>query len=117
MITDKDCILDYIDKQPLEIQSRLMQIRDVLKRTLPEAEERISWQMPTFWQGRNIIHFAAFKKHIGIYPGPDAIVHFSQALEPFKTSKGAIQIPHDVPIPLDLISEIAVWCFETGSHH
>jgi len=64
-----------------------------------------------------IIHFAGFKKHIGLYPGSEAIEHFGERLTEYKTSKGAIQFLYDKPIPLALIAEIALWCHETGKHH
>ena len=67
--------------------------------------------MPTFWKGRNIIHFAAFRNHIGIYPGGEATQIFADRLTEYKTSKGTIQFPHDGELPLDLIREIAVWCY------
>ena len=60
---------EYISIQDETVQPRLYQVRETIRTAIPDAEERISWQMPTFWKGRNIIHFAAFKKHIGIYPG------------------------------------------------
>lgn len=107
----------YIAAQPEEVQPYLIQVRDVIRDALPEAQERISWRMPTYWKGHNIIHFAAHKHHIGLYPGPEAIVHFSDRLKEHKTSKGAIQFPYDNQIPLELIGEIAKWCYETGHHH
>lgn len=107
---------DYIARQPEAVQPLLRQVRSALRDALPEAEERISWRMPTYWQKRNIIHFAAFQKHLGIYPGSEAIVHFADRLSPFKTSKGAIQLPYDQPLPLELITQIAQWCCQAGSH-
>lgn len=101
---------EYIARQPESAQPRLRQLRDLLRATLPDAQERMSWQMPTFWKGRNLIHFACFKKHIGLYPGPEAVTHFAEALSPYKCSKGAIQLPLDQPLPLELIEEIARWC-------
>ncbi len=106
---------EYIVAQPEEVQPLLNQVRDTLRDTLPYAEERISWSMPTFWRKRNIIHFASFKKHIGLYPGDKAVEHFSVRLTEYKTSKGAIQFPHNKPLPLQLISEIAKWCYDTGN--
>ena len=103
-------IADYIALQPPELQPRLQQLYDTLRVTLPEAQERISWQMPTFWNGKNIIHFAAFKKHTGIYPSERAVAHFAERLTENKTSKGAIQFPHSAPLPLPLIAEITAWC-------
>ncbi|HBN85904.1 MAG TPA: hypothetical protein DDZ89_18920, partial [Clostridiales bacterium] len=58
-----------------------------------------------------------FKNHLGIYPGQEAIVYFKERLTEYKTSKGAIQLPYNKPIPLELIVEIAMWCYETGNHH
>ena len=106
----------YIAAQPAEIQPCLTEIREALHKALPEAEERISWGMPTFWNGHNIIHFAGFKKHIGLYPGPEAVAAFADRLGAYKTKKGTIQIPYERPLPLELITEIARWCFETGNH-
>lgn len=88
----------------------LRQINSTLKATLPDAVQKISWSMPTYWKKRNLIQFAAFKKHIGLYPGPEAVEAFAGRLKEYKTSKGAIQLPYDKPLPLELISEIARWC-------
>lgn len=107
----------YIQEQPEEIRPLLNQVRNTLRATLPDATERISWSMPTYRGKQNIIHFAAFKNHLGIYPGEEAIVHFKDQLMDYKTSKGAIRLPYNKPLPLDLIAEIAKWCYETGNHH
>lgn len=66
--------------------------------------------MPTYRKNHNLIHFAAFKKHIGLYPGAEAVEAFADKLKDFKTSKGTIQLPYDKPLPLDLIVQIAKWC-------
>lgn len=113
----KNCIDDYIAEQPDNVQLCLNQVRDSIRRVIPNAEERISWRMPTFWEKHNIIHFAAFKNHIGLYPGPDAIKYFEEDLKEYKTSKGAIQIPFDKPVPTVLIEDITNWCYQTGKHH
>jgi len=107
----------YIEAQPLNIRPILNQIRDTLRKALPNAEECISWGMPTYRDKHNIIHFAAHKKHIGLYPGDKAIEHFADRLSGYKTSKGAVQLLYDKPLPLDLITEIAKWCYETGNYH
>lgn len=107
----------YIAAQPEPVQPLLKQVRDVLRAVLPEAQERISWRMPTYWRGQNIVHFAAFKQHIGLYPGERAMAHFSERLADYKTSKGAAQFPYDKPLPLLLIAEIAKWCYDTENHH
>lgn len=108
---------DYISMQSEELWSLLNQIRNTIREALPYAEERISWSMPTYWYKQNIIHFAAFKKHIGLYPGDKAVEHFSQRLTEYKTSKGAVQFPYSKPLPLELITEIAKWCYDSGNHH
>jgi len=107
---------EYVTGQPEAVQPILNQIRDTIRGVLPDAQERISYRMPTFWKTHNIIHFAAQKSHIGLYPGPDAITHFADRLKEFKTSKGAVQFPYEKPVPLDLIAEIAQWCADTGNH-
>jgi uncharacterized protein YdhG (YjbR/CyaY superfamily) len=104
---------EYIAAQPESVQPLLNKVRDTIRAVLPEAQECISWSMPTYWNKHNIIHFAAFKKHIGLYPGAKAIETFSEHLKEYKSSKGAVQFPYDKPLPLPLISEIARWCYET----
>ena len=111
-----ETIDEYIEAQPEEMRQYLRAVRDAIRAALPEAEERISWSMPTFWDKHNIIHFAGFQKHIGLYPGPEAVVEFAERLSDFKTSKGAIQLPYNKPLPLALIADIAVWCYRTGKH-
>ncbi|MDE7018060.1 MAG: DUF1801 domain-containing protein [Lachnospiraceae bacterium] len=111
-----ETIDEYIAAQPEETWQYLKAVRDTLHVALPEAKERISWSMPTFWNGHNIIHFAGFKKHIGLYPGPEAVAEFGERLKEYKTSKGTIQFPYNKPLPLALIEEIARWCDETGNH-
>lgn len=107
----------YIAAQNEDVQPFLNDVRNILRAVLPEAEERISWSMPTYWKKHNIIHFAAFKNHIGLYPGDRAVQYFADQLKAYKTSKGAIQLPYSKPLPLELIEEIAKWCYETGNHH
>ena len=103
---------EYIAAQAAEIQPVLNELRDILRKALPEAQERISWSMPTYWKGKNIIHFAAAKKHIGLYPGDQAAVVFKDELAGFDVSKGTIRIPYNKPLPAQLITKIARWCFE-----
>ncbi len=105
-------IQEYIAEHEEQVRSRLEAIYEVIKNALPDAEERITYTMPTFWKGRNIIHFAAMKNHIGLYPGPDAIEAFRDRLTDYKTSKGAIQFPNNKELPLKLIEEIATWSYE-----
>lgn len=107
----------YIAEQPENVQPFLAQVRETIRDVLPDAEERISWSMPTYWNRHNIIHFASFKNHIGLYPGEKAIEHFADRLGDYKTSKGAVQFQYKQPIPLALIADIAKWCQDTRNHH
>lgn len=102
---------EYIEMQHESVQQKLREVREAIKNAIPDAEERISWSMPTFWKRYNIIHFAASKNHMGIYPGPVAIEHFADRLTEYKTSKGTIQFPYSKPFPLELIADIAKWCY------
>ena len=106
----------YISAQPEVVLPFLNQVRDTLRTELKDAEERISWSMPTYWYKKNIIHFAAFKKHIGLYPGSKAIEHFSERLTEYNTSKGTIQFQYSNPLPLTLIAEIAKWCYDNRNN-
>ena len=105
-------IIDYIENQEEAKRPPLMLVYDAIKTVLPDAQERISYGMPTLWRGRNLIHFAAMKNHIGLYPGPDAIDAFATELRPYKTSTGAIRFPLQTELPLPLIQNIARWCDE-----
>ena len=109
---------EYILAQDEGIRDQLQSVRAVLKSTLPDAEEKISWSMPTYRKEYNIIHFAAQKKHIGLYPGPEAVEHFAEKLDTAgcSYSKGSIRIPYSDELPLSLIAEIAAWCRDTGAH-
>ena len=106
---------EYIEAQEETVRPRLREIRDILRKALPEAEECISWSMPTYRKGRNIIHFAATKKHIGIYPGGEATTVFAEELAGMDVSKGTIRLPHDQEIPAALIDKIARWCYKEYS--
>ena len=109
---------DYILAQDEAVREQFQSVREAPKRALPDAQERISWSMPTYWHGHNIIHFAANKGHIGLYPGPEAVTHFSEELdrEGYAHSKGSIQIRYSDALPLDLVERIADWCLKTGNH-
>lgn len=103
---------EYIAAQPENVQPLLQRIRETIRAAALEATEKISWQMPTFWQGENLIHFAAFRKHIGLYPGGEATSEFAERLAGYKTSKGAIQLPLGKPIDYELIADIVRWRIE-----
>lgn len=100
---------DYISKQSLEIQLILQIIRKTIHKAAPNAVEKISYQMPTFWEKENLVHFAVFKNHIGFYPGGEATGVFSKRLEGYQYSKGAIQFPLHKEIDYDLIYDITSW--------
>ena len=97
---------EYIATFPEEIQAILHDIRATIRAAAPEAEERISYQIPTFFLKSNLVHFAAFKRHIGFYPTPSGIEQFKDELSRYKGAKGTVQFPLDQPMPLDLISRI-----------
>jgi uncharacterized protein YdhG (YjbR/CyaY superfamily) len=97
---------EYIAAQAEEVRPVLNKIRKTIQKAAPRAIEKIACRMPTFWLGENLIHFAAFKKHIGIYPGDLSRIPFEKQLSAYQTSRGAIQFPLDKPIDLDLIADI-----------
>jgi uncharacterized protein YdhG (YjbR/CyaY superfamily) len=97
---------EYIATFPEDIQKILQELRAVIHASAPDATEKISYQMPTFFLKGNLVHFAAFKHHIGFYPAPRGIEEFAQELSVYEGSKGAIRFPIDKPLPLDLISRI-----------
>lgn len=97
---------EYIAAFPPDIQVILQKIRATIHNAAPDAHEAISYAMPTFKLHGNLVHFAAFKKHIGFYPTPSGTEHFQQQISGYKAAKGSIQFPLDKPIPYDLITEI-----------
>jgi uncharacterized protein YdhG (YjbR/CyaY superfamily) len=97
---------EYIATFPADVQKTLQELRAVIKAAAPEATEKISYQMPTFFLNGNLVHFAAFTKHIGFYPAPRGIEAFQEELSSYKGAKGSVQFPIDQPLPLDLISRI-----------
>lgn len=100
-------INEYIAQFPKDQQKILEQLYKIIKEKAPaETTETISYQMPTFRYNGNLIHFALYKKHLGLYPGPEAIEFFEDELKSFKTSKGAIQIPLDQPLPKKIIEQL-----------
>lgn len=94
---------EYIATFPEDVKKILNQLRQTIHEAAPEAEETISYQMPTFTLHGNLVHFAAFKNHIGFYPTPTGIEAFQQELAPYKGAKGSVQFPIDQPLPLSLI--------------
>jgi uncharacterized protein YdhG (YjbR/CyaY superfamily) len=107
MKTDKPKNIDeYIAGFPEDIQIILEQIRATIKKTAPTAEETIKYGIPTFTLNGNLIYFAAYKNHIGLYPTPSGIEEFEKELSQYKQGKGSVQFPLDQSMPLDLISRI-----------
>jgi uncharacterized protein YdhG (YjbR/CyaY superfamily) len=96
----------YIMTFPPETQEILRKLREVIHESAPEATEKISYQMPTFALYGNLVHFAAYKNHIGFYPAPRAIDEFKQELSAYKGAKGSVQFPIDKPLPYELISRM-----------
>ncbi len=96
----------YIAAFPDDVRDILQKLRQTIHAAAPDAEEAISYQMPTFKLHGNLIHFAAFKSHIGLYPTPSATEAFAQEIAPYAVSKGTIRFPLDQPIPYDLVTRI-----------
>ena len=96
----------YIAGYPEEVQAILQEIRRTIHETAPEATEAISYGMPTFKLHGNLVHFGAFKSHIGFYPVPSGMEAFQEELAAYKQGKGSVQFPLDKPMPLDLIRRI-----------
>ncbi len=103
---DYSSIDEYIESFPKETQEILTKLRVVIKDAAPNAEEKISYRMPTFYQKGNLVHFAAYKKHIGFYPAPSGIQAFKNELSAYKGAKGSVQFPIDKPMPYQLIDKI-----------
>jgi uncharacterized protein YdhG (YjbR/CyaY superfamily) len=97
---------EYILHFPEDIQLILRELRLVIKDTAPEAEEKISYQMPTFYLHGNLVHFAAYKNHIGFYPTPTGIEKFKEEMSNYKFAKGSVQFPINQPMPFELIRKI-----------
>lgn len=103
--TPKD-IDEYIARFPRDVQEKLEQIRKTVREAAPDAEEAISYQIPTFTLHGNLVHFAAFKEHIGFYPAPRGNEQFRQELSAYEGGKGTVRFPLDKPIPFDLVSKM-----------
>jgi uncharacterized protein YdhG (YjbR/CyaY superfamily) len=97
---------EYIATCPRDVQQALKQVRTAIKQAAPDAQEAIRYRIPTFVLNGNLVHFAAFKNHIGFYPTPSAIARFKNELSSYKSAKGSVQFPLDDPMPLNLIKKI-----------
>lgn len=105
----------YISNTPEDRQAKLQQLYTTIKHIVPEATEKMSYGMPTFYLNGNLVHFANNKNHIGFYPAPSAIEAFKVELADFKTSKGAIQFPLDHELPIELIKNIVLFRLEENT--
>ncbi len=98
---------EYIAAAPETVRPKLIELRNTIRDAAPDAQEKISYQMPTFTlAGRNLVHFAAYNNHIGFYPTPSGIAAFQAELTAYKNSKGAVQFPLNQPIPLSLVTRM-----------
>jgi uncharacterized protein YdhG (YjbR/CyaY superfamily) len=103
---------EYIARFPLEVQEILEKIRATIRAVAPDADEAMNYQIPTFTLNGNLVHFAAFKNHIGFYPTPSGMEKFKDELAGYEGAKGSVQFPLDQPIPYDLIRRIAAFRVE-----
>ena len=98
---------DYLNAQPQAAKDRLAAVRALIHRLIPEITEKMGYGIPTFQlYGKNLVHIGGSARHIGFYPGPDAIVHFAGKLSGYTTSNGTVQLPHDQELPLELLEEM-----------
>lgn len=97
---------EYIVQFSPEIQAILQKTRETIAKAAPKAVEKMAYGVPTFYQGENLVHFGAFKKHLGFFPTSEPIVVFAEELAPYKTSKGTIQFPYTQKIPYALIAKV-----------
>jgi uncharacterized protein YdhG (YjbR/CyaY superfamily) len=110
-----DNIDDYIAAFPPKIRTRLKAMRATIRKHAPDASEKISYRIPTFYLNGNLVHFAAFEHHVGFYPGAGGIKKFADALDVYESGKGSVQFPHDQPLPLDLVATIVKFRVEQNS--
>jgi uncharacterized protein YdhG (YjbR/CyaY superfamily) len=113
--TRYDTIDEYIAAFPADVQTILKKIRKIIQKAAPNATEAIAYQMPTFKLNGNLVHFAAYRHHIGFYPTPSAIEAFKEEFSPYKGSKGAVQFPLDKPIPFELIKRVVIFRVKESS--
>ena len=98
---------DYIATFPEDVRSVLQLVRRTIHEAVPEAEETISYQIPAFnLHGKNLVHFAGWKRHISLYPIPDGDDAFQQRIAPYRAGKGTLQFPLQQPIPVDLVTNV-----------
>jgi uncharacterized protein YdhG (YjbR/CyaY superfamily) len=103
MNPDREAVDEYIAGFPPETRKALEEVRDLVRASAPEATETISYGVPTFVLNGYLVHFGGYRRHIGFYPTSSGIEAFKAELEPYKSSRGAVQFPLDRPMPADLI--------------
>jgi uncharacterized protein YdhG (YjbR/CyaY superfamily) len=116
-----DNVDEYIKGFPFEVQKKLEEMRNIIKKAVPDAEENISYQMPAYNYNGNLVYFGAHSNHIGFYPTASGVAAFREELTGYKTAKGSIQFPFNRPLPADLITRIVIYRFnenlkKNGSH-
>lgn len=114
--TKVETIDQYLELCSKELQPKLMMLRKIIIDSSEELTEKISWQMPTFYFKGNVIHFAAHKKHIGLYCGAKTVNEFSERLEKYKTHNGTIQLPNDSDLDANLIQDIVKFNIEINKN-
>jgi uncharacterized protein YdhG (YjbR/CyaY superfamily) len=103
---------DYIADFPKDVQERLQKVRMTIRKAAPKAEEAIKYMIPTFVLEGNLIHFAGYQNHVGLYPGSKPIEKFKDELTGYEISKGTVRLPLDKPLPIGLITRITKFCVE-----
>jgi uncharacterized protein YdhG (YjbR/CyaY superfamily) len=106
---------EYIAGFPADVRARLSKLRATIRRAAPDAVEKMSYRIPTFALNGNLVHFAAFARHIGFYPGPTGISRFSKELSSYASAKGSVQFPLDEPLPLALVAQIVKFRVEENT--
>jgi len=106
---------EYIADFPKNVQPHLEKVRAAIRKAAPDAEEAIKYSMPTFVLNGNLIHFAGWTSHVGLYPGSKPIEMFKDELAKYEISKGTVRFPLDKPIPLGLIGKITKYCVKRNS--
>lgn len=112
MTAEQSNIDEYIAQFPDSTKVILDKVRKTIQEAAPAATEKMSYQMPTFYFKGNLVHFAAYDKHVGFYPAPSGISAFEEELKGYKHAKGSVQFPLDKPIPYDLIRRITLFRVE-----
>jgi uncharacterized protein YdhG (YjbR/CyaY superfamily) len=115
--SDAAAVAAYIDAAPEPARSRLRALANVVRAEAPEAIERLAYGLATWHQRENLLHLGGFAHHVGIYPGAAAIEAFAEDLAVFKTSKGAIRVPHDAPLPTELVRRLTRWRLAMSDRH